>query len=155
MGLMRRTSTKTRSMSLEVRSLFQGWQGTVKNDSISGSPFSNRRTMAGYAFRDVFLELTEGCLRAPQVISPVDGLRIQLDGIVMALAHLLQNVPHLMHPAARMLRLGIYRRNRNRQPRAAVRDGPLHVLSSQAAPKPTLYQALPECLALSLAARER
>ena len=48
----------------------------------------------------VGLELLEGALRLPQALGAIDGLGLRLRRVVVALPHLLQDVAHLVHPAA-------------------------------------------------------
>src|SRR5271165_6615154 len=67
-------------------------------------------------------EATKGGFGVPTTCGQVDGLRPGLDFVVVGLAHFLQNIAHLVHPAALMPGSRIHRRDGCRQTRTAVGD---------------------------------
>ena len=74
--------------------------------------------------------------------------------VVVALPHFLQNVAHLVHPAALMPHSRIDRPNRRRQAGTAVGDDQAEHSALQSAPVQILQQAFPVGLAFALAAQE-
>src|SRR5579884_1321314 len=85
-------------------------------------------------------------------LRPIDRLRIRSHRLVISFPHVLQNVPHLMHPAALRLHLRIDGLQRGGQARATVGDDQQQVLAAQAAPIQIVQKAFPGRLALALAA---
>ena len=99
-------------------------------------------------------EVAEGRLGPPPIIRPIDRLRVRLHRLVVALADVLENVSHLMHPAALMLRVRVNGLERRRQSRAAIGDDQQQVLAVQAARIQIVQKALPSGLTLALAAQK-
>src|SRR5579883_983020 len=85
-------------------------------------------------------------------ICPIDRLRVGSHRLVISFPHVLQKVPHLMHPAALRLHLRIDGLKRGGQARATVSDDQQQVLAAQAAPIQIVQKAFPGRLALALTA---
>ncbi len=83
-------------------------------------------------------------------LGQIDSLGVGLDRIVIAFAYLLQNIAHLVDPAALMPGPRIDGGDRRRQSGTTVGDDQLQVLAFQPAPVQVLQQPLP--IALTLAA---
>src|SRR5271165_6002386 len=99
-------------------------------------------------------EATKGGFGLPSTFGQIDGLRPGFDFLVVGLAHFLQNIAHLVHPAALVPGPGIHARYRRRQSGTAVGDDQREVPALQPAPVQILQQSLPVRLTLSLAAQE-
>src|SRR5216683_6332999 len=110
----RRTSTKQRSITLVVRSFRHRCRGKVKKDSSSGKSRSRRRTTLPYSRAPTHPQAAEGGFGLGTARSQVDGLGARLHFVVVRLPYFLQNIPHLVHPAALMSHPRIDRRNRRR-----------------------------------------
>src|SRR5271166_3182846 len=104
----RRTSTKQRSMMLVVRSFLQRCRGKLKNDSRSGKSRSSCRTIGPYTDCQRRRKARKAAGLAPAV-GAINRLRVGLYRVIVAAAHLFQDVAQLVHPAALMLRPGIDR----------------------------------------------
>src|SRR3990170_994789 len=65
-------------------------------------------------------ESREGFLGLPSVVGLIDGLGSGLHLVVVPLPHLLQDVPHLVYPAALMPNARVDGLDRGRQARAAI-----------------------------------
>src|SRR6478672_12248055 len=84
----------------------------------------------------------------------IDGLSVTLDLVIVGFTYLLQNIAHLVYPAALMQRPRIDRRNSCRQTRTAIGHNQLQVLALQPAPVQILQQSFPVALTLALAAQK-
>src|SRR5580765_5683951 len=73
----------------------------------------------------------------------IDRLSLTLDLVIVGLTYLLQNIAHLVYPAALMQRPRIDRRNGCRQTRTAIGHNQLQVLALQPAPVQILEQSFP------------
>src|SRR5215467_11650088 len=99
-------------------------------------------------------EISKSGFRQAATLGSIDGLGILLDRIMIALAYLLQNVPHLVHPTTLMAHPGIDGadgRARPAQPsvRISSSDRPFESPSVE-----ILQQPLPIPLAFALAAQK-
>src|SRR3990172_4902648 len=148
----RRTSTKQRSMTLVVRSFFQRCLGNWKKLSSSGRSRCSWRTMAGYASRQRAWNFWKAPLRPAQARGAIDGLGVGLDRVVVALPHLLQDVAHLVDPAALVGDSRIDGLQGGGQASTTVGDDQLQVLAFQPAPVEVPQESFPGRLALARAA---
>src|SRR5579875_3847583 len=87
-------------------------------------------------------------------IGQIDGLCIKLDGIMVALADLVQDVAHLVHPAALMGYARIHGLDGGSQSGAAVGDDQQQLVALQTAPVEILKQCFPVSLTLPLGAQK-
>jgi hypothetical protein len=78
----------------------------------------------------------------------INGLGIDLDGIVIALANLLQDVAHLVHPARWCAASWVHGLDSSSQSGAAVGDDQQQLVAFQSAPIQIVQQRLPVGLAL-------
>jgi len=81
----------------------------------------------------------------------IDRLGSGLDRVIVALPHLLQNIPHFVHPTALVFHLGVDRLNGCRQSRAAVGDDQQETLPAQAPRVEVVQKTFPSGLAFSRA----
>ena len=79
----------------------------------------------------------------------IDRLCIGLYGVVVSFSRFVEDVPHLMHPAALMQNSGIADLKSGRQTRAAVGHNQLQALPDQPAPVQVLEHSFPGLLALA------
>ena len=121
-------------------------------DGVGGAelpPEVAREVKEGEQFREVLLqaahhrridrlplppESREGVLSLPPVAGQVEGLGPGLDRVVIPLPHSLQDVPHLVHPAALMLNARVDGLDRGGQTRAAIGHDELELPAFQPRP---------------------
>src|SRR5580704_13414738 len=98
----RRTSTKQRSIAFVVRSFRHRCTGSTKKCSSSGRSRSSCLTRTGYRHPTPPMEpeALEGPSCRSDILGQVDLLRFGFDLPFISPFHLLQKVPHLVHPAA-------------------------------------------------------
>src|SRR5579885_2045426 len=104
----RRTSTKQRSMTLVVRSFFHKCRGKLKNDSSSGRSPSHHGAVV---LLPAPVEGAECGFGLTPALGAINRLRSPFHFVVVAFAYVLQNVAHLVHPAALMQHSRIHRLN--------------------------------------------
>ncbi len=139
----RRTSTKQRSMD-------------VGGAQLAPEMFWKREE--GQQFGQIALQLLDhgGILASPTTaegsrrslclaaaLGQIDSLCIGLDGIVVALADLLQNVAHLVYPAALMRGAGIDGLNGRGQAGASIGDDQQQLVAFQTAPVEIVQRCRP------------
>jgi hypothetical protein len=97
----RRTPTKTLSITLVVRNCRHCRLGKLKL-SRSGKSRASRRTTLGVVRPPALLKPMKGIPGSGAIRRQIDDPGIAHHPIVMPLPQLLQNVPHLLHPAILM-----------------------------------------------------
>ena len=99
-------------------------------------------------------ESLEGPARLPDVARQVDALGVAFDGRLVAPAHTVAQVAHLVHPTTLVSRTGIDGFQRRRQSRSAVAEHQLQLPAGQSAPLQIPQKSLPGSLALAPCAHE-
>ena len=87
-------------------------------------------------------------------LGQVDGLRADLDGIVVALADLFQDVAHLVHPAALMGGARVHGLDGRRQAGTSVGDDQQQFVALQTATIEVVEQRFPVGLAFAFGAQK-
>ena len=93
----------------------------------------------------------KGGLGLATAVGAINRLRISFHRIITAAGHFLQDIAHLVHPAALMQRSRIDGRDRRRQLGTTVGDDQQQVLAAQLAAIQILQQPFPGALALQAA----
>jgi hypothetical protein len=99
-------------------------------------------------------EGTNSCFGLASAFGSVDGLGIALHFLIVAFPHVLQNVPHLVHPAALMEHPRVDRRDRCCKSGTAIGDDQQQVFAPQPAPIQIPEQSFPGTLTLPVTAEK-
>src|SRR4051794_9778873 len=91
-----------------------------------------------------------GSLSKSRRAGEIDGLSTGLDCVVIAFADLVEDVAHLVHPAALMGHTGIHGLNSGRQSRTSIGDDQQKLVCFQSAAIEVVEQGFPVRLALAL-----
>ncbi len=148
--VLRRTSTKHRSMALVVRSFRHRCRGNSKNVSSAGRSRSSRFTNVEYLALPAKPKSLERSAGGGLAGGLIDALGVPLDGVVVGSPHRLAQIAHLVHPAALVPRSRIHGRDRRGQARTAVGDHQLQPPAPQSPAIQIIQQSFPGGLAFAL-----